>query len=601
MGLPGFFAWLLKKYKEQKELKMIMKDVPQRAKRLYIDANCAFHPQCFKVLEHIEDETKIDIIEDKMIKRIINYIEYLIDYVNPEELVYISVDGVAPKAKIKQQRMRRFRSVDDAIIKEEIRKKHNKKTATKWSNTVITPGTEFMEKLHKELDEHFKKKTRKIKYIYSSYHTMGEGEHKILQHIKKDLSDKNNKDIYIIYGLDADLFFLSMASQKDNIYLLRESSQFEGDKRIKNGLLDVVKDVAEDLRYVSVDITKEMYNEEILKMIMSKYENEIYLYEKVYKKEEIENKDEKTKKNFCNDFIVICYLLGNDFLPHFPSIDIKKGGLDMILDSYCDIYLKNSKSNMIELKDGIVKLNNDMFKELLISLGLKEYEYFTDTLVKYKHFNEKRRCLESDPYLKELWQIENMKNIKIEDPVKLGYSKEDEWKFRYYNHYFNTSENMNETISDTCKNYLEGIVWVTKYYFEECTDWRWQYNYNHAPFISDLGEYFNDTSYKFEKVQHHKRDAISPCVQLMSVLPPQCSNELPISYRYLVTDTGSPVIDMFPKKVEIDMLNKDQLWQCIPLVPLLNEMRIIEAIKTYKLKLTEEEEERNKILEDFIY
>ena len=39
------------------------------------------------------------------------------------------------------------------------------------------------------------------------------------------------------------------------------------------------------------------------------------------------------------------------------------------------------------------------------------------------------------------------------------------------------------------KNYLEGIVWVTKYYFEKCPTWDWQYKFTHAPFLSDLAKY----------------------------------------------------------------------------------------------------------------
>jgi 5'-3' exonuclease len=588
MGLPGFFAWLLKKSKTNKEHKMITNNLQIRPKRLYIDANCAFHPQCFKLLEHIDKSISTDKLENMMIKRIINYIDYLVSFVNPEELVYISVDGVAPKAKIKQQRMRRFKSVEESQVREELKKKHNKKSIIKWSNTVITPATEFMETLHKELDNHFRNKKDKIKYIYSSYHTNGEGEHKILKHIK--LSQDNGP--YVIYGLDADLFFLAMASQKKNIFLLRESEQFDGNKKIKNHLINPITDVIEDLKYISVDITKEMYNEQIIEImrVTQIQTNGVCVYD--------ENKF--NKDNFCNDFIVLCFLLGNDFLPHLPSIDIKKGGLDILLECYSNVYI-NSGEHIVEIINNKIKINNKIFLEIISEIGIREHCYFTEILQKSKYNNSKKRCHESDPYTKELWEIENMKNIKINDPVKLGSDSEEFWKFRYYNHYFNANEYMNELIGDMCKNYLDGICWVTKYYFESCNDWRWQYEYSHAPFISDISEYFHDTEYDMNKIIFEVKPPILPVVQLMCVLPPLCCDLLPISYRKLINDPHSPIIDMFPLKVEIDMLNKDQLWQCIPLVPPLDEKRILECIEKNNLKLTKEEEIRNKVIDDYKY
>ena len=39
-----------------------------------------------------------------------------------------------------------------------------------------------------------------------------------------------------------------------------------------------------------------------------------------------------------DDYIFICFLLGNDFLPHMPSISIKQGGIDILLEAYCRIF-----------------------------------------------------------------------------------------------------------------------------------------------------------------------------------------------------------------------------------------------------------------------
>ena len=267
MGLPGFFGWFLKQYK--KNNKIITSSLQSNLDILYLDANCLFHPQCFHIINVCSDCGDTNILEDKMIKRILVYIDYLIGFVNPKKEVMISVDGVAPMAKMNQQRKRRFRAIDDAIIRNEIKAKHKVKInkSSVWNNTVITPGTVFMEKLHQAILKHIKikvtKQKTKIKYTYSSYHTPGEGEHKILQNIKN--RDMNNNETYIIYGLDADLIFLSLASQRNKIFLLREEAQVNGSQTIKNDALicDPIIDVAEELVFVSIDEMKKCFCEHL--------------------------------------------------------------------------------------------------------------------------------------------------------------------------------------------------------------------------------------------------------------------------------------------------------------------------------------------------
>ena len=430
MGVPGFFSWLIRNYKEKK---FIVQSLPKKAKVLYIDSNCLFHPQCFKILDNYPNVNNLDKIEGYMFRRIMNYINYLVDHVNPE-IVYISVDGVAPLAKIAQQRKRRFKSVDDNLAKEAIKTKYNKEFNNSWSNIKITPGTQFMEKLHNKIIENIKKKidnkNNKYKYVYSSYHTVGEGEHKILDDIRKRSKESGTSDdLYVVYGLDADLFFLSMASQKDNIFLLRESSQLDG-RGEKHDLYDPIDDVAEELKYVSIDHTKACYNNQIIRILEKKLES--------MEDKELKDKDKVNlkNKNFINDFIFLCYILGNDFLPHIPSIDIKKNGLDFLLDCYSEIYLKTGL-NLVFLQNRKIKINYIVLTEILRICSLKESYYFAKILPEHLEMNKRKKCPHTgDDYAKEMWELDNIKNIKVEDEIKLGEGKPEEWKLRYYKHYF---------------------------------------------------------------------------------------------------------------------------------------------------------------------
>ena len=179
MGVPGFVAWLRKRFKN----KMILSEIPSRVNILYFDGNCLFHPQCYKIYEKYSNVCLDPLeLENLMFNQIGEYIERIVKYVKPE-ICYFAVDGVAPFAKITRQRRGRYCSIYTEQIKQKLQLKYEKPiNKNKWSNVVITPGTEFMERLDNYLKKLFA--TWKIKVIYSSFYESGEGEHKILKHIK---------------------------------------------------------------------------------------------------------------------------------------------------------------------------------------------------------------------------------------------------------------------------------------------------------------------------------------------------------------------------------------------------------------------------------
>ncbi len=540
MGVPGFFAWLLKTYK----LPNISSQLnPNLKYDFYLDANCLFHPQCHLILDQYPTESNVEKLELLMCNQILSYISKIIDRnITVINNVYIAVDGVAPMAKINQQRKRRFKSVIDEEDKQVIYDKYHKNINNYWSSINITPGTKFMEKLHNVLLTFISEynKIHSIKLYYSSYHEEGEGEHKILQHIK----NTNNSNNIIIYGLDADLFFLSMTLDK-NMYLFRE-------------------DEKSDFMYVSINTIKELFNNYLLNIIGSKYNN----------------------INFNNDIIFICYLLGNDFIPHLPTLTIKN--IDLLFKIYLDLFIKFN-NNIIIINKNDIKINYEFFKELIRILATYELDYFHNLIENINRKKFRDSVIRTQPEY-DIWKLDNLVNHIEENPYNCRTMNLEEIKYNYYKEYFNCQnsfKNYGSLINILSQNYLEGINWITLYYFQKCPNNGWQYFYNHAPFLSDI-YVFLETNKSFDiNIKFNNNINIFPLKQLLMVVPNKYSQLLPKKY---IEMRNKELYEYYPEKIKIDYNTKDLLYQC---VPLLMAVKYTDFNVVDNIKLTKEEKIRN--------
>lgn len=615
MGVPGFYKELIKLFP------FIVKDrIRNRVDYLYIDCNCLMHPQCFKILGLHPDEADQSKLFELMCSRILAFLDYLESLVKPTVLMYIAIDGIAPLAKMSQQRLRRMYEDNYKSI---LMRKHNIKHNSSWSNIVITPGTEFMYNLHNRIRAHYdkKSKTKRCSYAYSSYMTPGEGEHKILQHIKKHI--KIGAPI-VIYGLDADLIFLAMSSQYPNIYLLREADQINQDNVDK----DDPSNVAELMLYLDIDATKHAIN--------LQFNGELDKFGQIYddpfaselKPTVMPNKashqnNQVYRFDFINDYIFICYFLGNDFLPHLPSIDIKINGMSAVIDAYISVVQKKADT-MIKIVDNKVRIDTVFLYEFIKLLADQEEYYFQSVLPDHMNRMRNRRCYETEKYKIDVWYVENLfstldkkgnlSKLRLKDPIKLG---QPDWKYRYYEHYFHTDYRQQEMIDRICENYVDGLYWVAKYYFEECPTWRWQYKYSHAPFLSDIASYLqkivkpdahhtSDTSslniVEFD-IEFEFEPQVDMYTQLVSVIPQRHSHILPSNLRCLSSSADSEVIDMYPITYPLDMAGKTILYKCLPHVPYLDIERIENAIQraVHQTPYTKAETERSGNICDIVW
>lgn len=568
MGIPGFFGWLLKRCNKEY---ILFNYLGKPIHEFYIDLNCMIHPSCNKVLNtKVRD---VNELEQIMINQCLSDLNTLIQIVKPLDKLYIAVDGVAPTAKIFQQRKRRYKSYEENNIKQKIYSKYNQEhNINNWTNASITPGTEFMEKLHNAILNYVSTLKYPKTIIYSSYHTSGEGEHKIFDHIREN-SNKSGLGYErinrIVYGLDADLFFLSMASQKQNIYLMRESNEISKSSNNKS-----------EYTFVGIDNVITCFNNIIHERIIQLMHDAGIM--------------KKIDETYVNDIVFICYMLGNDFVPHIPTIDIKKDGLDMLIDIYALVYMHYLKP-IIQISKNGININMLFLEEYILQLS----KFENDWILTFYNKNNYKNGYMDNTIEKDLWNLENMETIKYRDVFQPHIGNIDDWKFRYYKNVLKCSENHEQLVNDMCKEYLDGLLWIAEYYFSDCPSWNWSFKYENAPFLSDIKKFIRTYQYNPNTIKFDKGHPLKPIAQLMCVIPKQYYYLLPKKYRSLMISDESNLGDLFPDTFELDVYNKDMYWQCIPILPYLDINRIEEELN----RIEEDKNDRkiNGTHEDYVF
>lgn len=579
MGVPGFFAWLLRNKKKLGTKKLITENISIKCKYLMLDTNCLLHPCVNNVLtKYKEGELHIDEsrdlrpqLEEKIWELIENYINDMIEKVNPEVL-YVAIDGVAPIGKILQQRQRRYRYLFDRTMKISNEEKIQETKFNVKSNGVLepeipissielTPGTDYMERIHKCMERFMGKlANRGIKYIYSSYHEEGEGEHKLLQYIRKNIS---KDDGIIIYGLDADLLFLSLGiGISHNVFIMREQQVFNNK--------EVDLDDYPDYNYVEI--------QELHKLIG--------------------NLNISTP-----DFIVLCYLIGNDFLPSMLTLDVKKGGIDKIIRAFQNVIsnfnipLKDEQGMITDklvviTEKGDYDLNHDFMFELMKELAWTEKYIWKninrDVILNQRELDQEELELKiaakaeekRDTMLKFILGVSD--NTNGLEKIEFGSDRE------YYSYYLGIDglDLDRSIISKMVKDYITVIVWCINYYLDECKSWTLGYNFMVGPLIQDIIKYYP------KKISYKKTiRSLNPVEQLILAIPPE-------TYSYVIESdiinklhSNKKIGYMFPQLYCLDVNKEAKLWKCQVKIPIVEYDEFIQGIKSVNIS-----NDKNKII-----
>lgn len=554
MGIPRLYRDWFKK----KASSAIISAVPQFVSSLSFDLNGVIHEARKEIFgEDITDQRLRDamLAKDELElaiefeKKVGEIILRLVEALSPQDCLILAVDGPAPAAKQQQQRGRRERAAS------------SKAQTEIFDRNAITPGTEVMMRLDRALTIFIGKYRNRLppKVIYSSHLVPGEGEHKIMDYYRRgeatDGLAAKEGGVHVLYGLDADLIMLSLLAPIDNIILSRET-------------IEEVIDIDQLKRYL---------------------------------------KERMKTETAINDFVVMMFLMGNDFLPHAPSLERMSDSIETLIDTYAAGTYQLTVDNEINWTDMKLFLQQvaALEKDFLVNLASKETEYpsrFLKAAMSGKTFNhDKFRAVWYQNALGPKGKPEFLAILKEIIDAEI-------------------SEVTPNRIEDMAIDYIRTMAWVYLYYIQghDAINQEWAYLYYHAPMLADLSEVMNVVSDGSEEgiviAGYEKFEGgieFTALHQLVSVLPKNSIDLLPVELQPLFKD-NSILRDYFPKNFinELDgkgipkqmgvaitynrrggkrqgpkSLFKPKPPEPTSIIPLIDRQRIIEAVASVSFSI----------------
>ncbi|KAI1285345.1 5'-3' exoribonuclease 1 [Halotydeus destructor] len=628
MGVPKFYRWISERYPCLSEV-VREHQIPEYD-NLYLDMNGIIH----NCSHPNDDDVHFRISEEQIFQDIFRYIEFLFRMIKPRKVFFMAIDGVAPRAKMNQQRGRRFRSAKEAETREQEAQARGEilPSEARFDSNCITPGTEFMHKLHQQLKYFVAMKMSKdelwkpVKVYLSGHETPGEGEHKVMDFIRSEKSkpDYNPNTRHCLYGLDADLLMLGLCSHEPHFSLLREEVKFIKSKTVKKVTTRSTNPDVITFHLLHLSLLRDYLSHEFsaLKTTLP---------------------FEFNLENVIDDWILMGFLVGNDFIPHLPHFHINKNALTNLYKIYIDV-LPSLGGYMNESG----KLNLERFGKFLEKVSEIDVENFTEVYADLRYFKskcsikDKRRELEPFYDDTELLTVEQalqnglfkplipeangksgngfsvlpvdvpadlpseVSPFALDDPES-GLDGEDEFseveeekeeedtfdeEFRLHKKtYYETKMCYENADKDVLKEqalcYIRAIQWNLHYYYNGCISWSWYYPHHYAPYISDVKDFSEaDLVYDFGK-------PFRPFDQLLAVLPAGSKDLLPKAYQRLLIDERSPLKEFYPDKFELDMNEKQQSWEAVVKIPFIDEDRLLKAADECSILFSAGEKKRN--------
>ena len=617
----------------------------------YLDMNGIIHA----CTHPNDDSTANSLTMREMMLAIFRYIDHMVtEIVKPKKILFMAIDGVAPRAKLNQQRARRFRAAQER--QESIAKARQKGETIDEENlfdsNCITPGTEFMEQVGKHLRYFIRKKIkedplwRDLRIVFSGHDVPGEGEHKIMQFIRDLRADPRYEpnQRHCMYGQDADLIMLGLATHEPHFALLREVVNFNfnrGGGSARQTVLRQTKNAQFQLLHLS---------------ILREYLSLDFAYECPWLPDQ---------ERLFDDFILLTFLVGNDFLPHLPTLDISEHAFDVLISAYRQLMVQEpgyivhngeigdlarleklfaiigeQEQNILKAREDDARAFNkkrSKFKDAVNVMTEEELEEAEERLqlafetalniAMGKDSSSSSEGGEEDENEPE-WDLDEHGNVvqrpawvevnKATLPTKVGgrngkgkdaqkSNGEDEtdgagdgdivskdYRGRYYYEKFKVvagTEKGQQFLSGLMSHYLKGLMWCLAYYIKGCVSWTWYYPFHYGPMLKDM----TSLTAISEQICFELGEPFKPFQQLLGCLPPASCTLLPRTYQWLMLSADSPVLHFYPVDFGIDQDGKKNPWEAVVLLDFIDERLLMDAETKHcpPDKLTKVENARN--------
>lgn len=502
----------------------------------------------------------------------------VIDTIKPTSALIITLDGKAPFAKCNQQRGRRNKSG-----MERHKNQFEKPLIDTFDTSHLTAGTKFMNEISNIVKGWIKTNAKKLPYytLFSGSDIEGEGEHKIykmldeirIAMINNDKTETNkDKDrtfrdqTHVVFGLDADLCFLSMLRDY-NFCWLRENFN----------IFDI-----SDCNRIPV------FKEYVINLM----------------KGDRENLSENDKINIIRDFVLISFFIGDDFVPAMFLLTLNiRNSLFKFIDSYVELKLNLTTNN------GDIIVSN--FSKYIELLTVKEEELFTLR----KRVNEVELAVTQESVTPEL--LEEHANLRKENMVKSVYNdkgkrlpasyyyspilENDYLTFNSYwrlilsrpallcDGYTNSTQinslscedddSLTTDTLDSCDEYLTGLQWNLKYYLGYNVN-NWYYKRSFPPTIYFINQFLKSRQYNFRNVlKIAGEQSLTTTQMLVMLLNPNFSRDVLINSFFKnekeyksVTSTCKYISCIFPTKILVSLQGKytSDEHSGIPVMPNVN-------------------------------
>lgn len=492
----------------------------------------------------------------------------ILDSVSPSQYLILAVDGVAPGAKISQQRSRRYKDAaivsgsDDVVIDRPI---------GGFTSALISPGTKFMEAIDTSIKSWISRSvnSRNLPPViyYSSHQIPGEGEHKAFTALRNFYNEgtiSQGKGAHVVYGMDSDLMVIGLLSPIRNIYMMRDANE--------NISIDALFGEIKQTMTAGGKAVSNTFSDDVLR----------------------------------RDFAVVVMMVGNDFLPNMLGFNRV---VPILFEAYASINSPLTREN----SDGEVEiilsslgnfLNAVAQRENLAEVALEElnaigtrFERIKRTAALEAGYDPVKKTVNMDK-VRSVWYTDaaRMRNIAVISGIGP----------------IEGAPTATEVIENMVCQYIAGMAWVMRYYTigGGGINWLYSYKFHTAPLIGDVATMIfrrfseilpparrNEAtarSFVFDfcdGVGISEKDgdplgrgksAISPVHQLLSITPPSRAEVtigvVKLSNLLLI---GGSLSNIAPNQGEYEIYSdgKAKDYMAIPILPEVDLLNVVEAVE----------------------